>query len=119
KIDLRPEVIKKRIGFLGEPMYMGLIVGLLIGILGNLNRLFTMAAWGQIAAVAVTASAVMTIFPKVASIFAGGFSTLTDYSRKSLKGSKFEKDRDFIIAVNDALGYGEEATLTTGLLVIP
>lgn len=120
KVDLRPETIKKRIGFLGEPMYMGLIVGVLIGVLGNLNRLATMEAWGQIASVAVTASAVMTIFPRIAGIFAGGFSTLTDYSRKALTSSKQGKDgREFIIAVNDALGYGEEATLTTGLLVIP
>ena len=32
---------------------------------------------------------------------------------------RYGKDREFIIAVNDALGYGEAATLTTGLLVIP
>ena len=33
--------------------------------------------------------------------------------------TKYGKDREFIVAVNDALGYGEAATLTTGLLVIP
>ena len=44
---------------------------------------------------------------------------LTDYSRKTLKKSKYGADREFIVSVNDALGYGETATLTTGLLVIP
>lgn len=119
KINLRPEVIRKKIGFLGEPMYVGLIVGLILGLIGNYMKLDSMKAWGEIANVAVTCSAVMAIFPKIAGIFASGFTTITDYSRKTLKKSKYGKDREFIIAVNDALGYGEEATLTTGLLVIP
>lgn len=119
KINLRPETIRKKIGFLGEPMYVGLIVGLILGIVGNYMNLTTMEAWGQIANVAVTCSAVMAIFPKIAGIFASGFTTITDYSRKTLKKSKYGQNREFIISVNDALGYGEEATLTTGLLVIP
>lgn len=68
---------------------------------------------------AITCSAVMAIFPKVAGLFASGFTVLTDYSRKTLKKSKYGADREFIVSVNDALGYGETATLTTGLLVIP
>ena len=119
KINLRPETIKKKMGFLGEPMYVGLIVGVILGVVGNITTLNTMESWGQIANVAVTCSAVMAIFPKVAGLFASGFTTITDYSRKTLKKSKYGKDREFIIAVNDALGYGEAATLTTGLLVIP
>ena len=119
KINLRPETIKIKMGFLGEPMYVGLIVGVILGVVGNITTLNTMESWGQIANVAVTCSAVMAIFPKVAGLFASGFTTITDYSRKTLKKSKYGKDREFIIAVNDALGYGEAATLTTGLLVIP
>lgn len=119
KINLRPETIKKKMGFLGEPMYVGLIVGVILGVVGNITTLNTMESWGQIANVAVTCSAVMAIFPKVAGLFASGFTTITDYSRKTLKKSKYGKDREFIIAVNDALGYGEAATLTTGSLVIP
>jgi galactitol PTS system EIIC component len=119
KINIRPETIRKKIGFLGEPMYIGLIVGVIIGIVGNVTKITTMAGWGQIANVAVTCAAVMAIFPKIAGLFASAFTTITDYSRKTLKQSKYGKDREFIIAVNDALGYGEAATLTTGLLVIP
>lgn len=119
KVRIDPETIKKKIGFLGEPMYIGLMVGLLLGVVGNITQLNTMAAWGQVANVTITCSAVMAIFPKVAGLFASGFTALTDYSRKKLKKSKYGKDREFIIAVNDALGYGEAATLTTGLLVIP
>jgi PTS system galactitol-specific IIC component len=119
KIKANPVTIRKKIGFIGEPMYIGLIVGVILGIVGNFYTLKTMAAWGQITNVAVTCAAVMAIFPKIAGLFASGFTVLTDYSRKTLKNSKYGKGREFIIAVNDALGYGEAATLTTGLLVIP
>lgn len=119
KVRVDPEAIKKKIGFLGEPMYIGLIVGIILGVVGNITRLNTMAAWGQVANVTVTCAAVMAIFPKIVSLFASGFTALTDYSRKKLKKSKYGQNREFIIAVNDALGYGEAATLTTGLLVIP
>lgn len=119
KVRVDPETIKKKIGFLGEPMYIGLIVGIILGVVGNISRLGTIQAWGQVANVMVTCAAVMAIFPKIAGLFASGFTALTDYSRKKLKKSKYGKDREFIIAVNDALGYGETATLTTGLLVIP
>lgn len=119
KINLNVETIRKKIGFMGEPMYIGLIVGAILGIVGNIKDLFTMAAWGQVANVAVTCAAVMALFPRIAGLFASGFTALTEYSRKTLKNSSYGKDREFIIAVNDALGYGEAATLTTGLLVIP
>jgi len=119
KIKADPAAIRAKIGFIGEPMYIGVIVGAILGIIGNIYTLNTMAAWGQVVNVAVTCSAVMAIFPKVAGLFASGFTTLTDYSRKTLKNSRYGKNREFILAVNDALGYGETATLTTGLLVIP
>ena len=119
RVNLRPESIKKHIGFLGEPMIVGLIVGALLGIIGNVTMLGTLSAWGQIANVAVTSAAVMAIFPKIAGIFASAFTTITEYSKKAMKNSTKGTSRELIIAVNDALGYGETATLTTGLLVIP
>lgn len=119
KIKANPQDIRKKIGFMGEPMYIGLVVGLILGIVGNLTHLNSFAGWGSVANVAVTCAAVMAIFPRIAGMFAAGFGALTEYSRKTMAQTKYGKDREFIVAVNDALGYGEAATLTTGLLVIP
>lgn len=119
KIKANPQDIRKKIGFMGEPMYIGLIVGLILGVVGNFTQLNSFAGWGSIANVAVTCAAVMAIFPRIAGMFAAGFGALTEYSRKTMAKTKYGKDREFIVAVNDALGYGEAATLTTGLLVIP
>lgn len=117
KINFRPDAIQKKLGFLGDPMAIGFIVGMLVGLVGKFKHLGELEAWATIVKFAVATAATMAIFPKVGSIFAGAFTALTDASKKIVK--KSGKTREVYIAVNDALGYGESATLTTGLLSIP
>ncbi|WP_312470589.1 PTS transporter subunit IIC [Neobacillus sp.] len=119
KINLNPESIKKRLGFIGEPVTLGLILGILLGIAGNFNQLNSLQAWGQIFTVGISTAAVMAVFPKVAGIFASAFTSLTDATKKTAKGSSKKQKREWYIAVNDAVGYGEPATLITGILLIP
>ena len=87
-----------------------------IGILGSINKLGTIAGWGDILEAAIATSAVMAIFPKIASMFAQAFAPITEAARKFMGKAG---DREWYIAVNDAVGYGEPATLTSGLLLIP
>ena len=115
KINADPESFRKNLGFIGEPMSLGLFLGLFIGIVGNLTRLGTLAAWGQIFTVGIATSAVMSVFPKISSIFAGSFTAITEASKKSIKGTKGE----WYLSVNDATGYGESATLITGIMLMP
>jgi galactitol PTS system EIIC component len=115
KVQADPESFRKRLGFIGEPMSLGLFLGLFIGIVGNFTRLNTLAAWGQIFTNGIATSAVMSVFPKISSIFAGSFSAITEASKKSIKGSKGE----WYLSVNDATGYGESATLITGIMLMP
>ncbi len=65
----------------------------------------------------ITTAAVMAIFPKVAGIFAAAFTPLTEASKKTAKSGI--KSREWYLGVNDAAGYGETATLITGILLIP
>ena len=116
KIKLNPQTVQEKFGFLGEPMTLGLVLGMLIGIIGNMDRITTIMAWGEIFKVGISTSAVMAIFPKVASVFSQAFAAITEAARKMM--SK-QTDREWYIAVNDACGYGEPATLTCGLILIP
>lgn len=116
KVKLNPDSIAKKLGFLGEPMTLGFILGGVIGILGNVGQLNTMAGWGSAATAAIATAAVMTIFPKIAAFFAQAFAPITEAARVFMSKSG---DREWYIAVNDAVGYGESATLTSGLLLIP
>lgn len=116
KVKLNPKSIEKKIGFLGEPMTLGFILGAFIGILGSVNKLGTLAGWSGVLTAAIATSAVMAIFPKIASMFAQAFAPITEAARKFMGKTG---DREWYIAVNDAVGYGEPATLTSGLLLIP
>lgn len=117
KVHLNPQYLQKKLGFLGEPITLGLFLGMFLGILGNLNGLDTLAAWGVITKLGIATSAVMAIFPKIAGIFAQAFSAISQSASKSVRNGS--KGREWFLGVNDATGYGEPATLTSGILLIP
>lgn len=117
KVQWNPETIQDRLGFLGEPVSLGFILGMLLGLAGNFMRLTTLEGWGEIATVGIATAAIMAIFPKIAGIFASAFTTITDASKRTAKSGG--KDRVWYLAINDAAGYGETATLLTGMLLMP
>ena len=44
KIKINATTLQKKLGIFGEPMFIGLVVGALIGFLGNINDL-TYSSW--------------------------------------------------------------------------
>lgn len=117
KVRLNPQGLQKKLGFLGEPISLGLFLGLFLGILGNISNLVELSAWGQITEVAIATSAVMAIFPKVAGIFSQAFNPISQAASKNVRGNN--EGREWYLGVNDATGYGEPATLISGILLIP
>ena len=117
KVQWNPEKIQDKLGFLGEPTSLGFMLGLLLGFAGNFMRLDTMDGWGEIVTVGIATAAIMAIFPKIAGIFASAFTTITDASKRTAKTGG--KNRVWYLAINDAAGYGETATLLTGMLLMP
>lgn len=117
KIKLNAEELQKKFGIMGEPMFIGLVIGALIAIIGYYNSLGELATWGVVTSSAISTAAVMAVFPKVAGIFASAFTTLTDAYKK--KAAASGQGREWYLSVNDAVGYGEPNTLVTGILLIP
>src|SRR5699024_4341455 len=76
KANLTPVAFKNKFGVFGEPTTLGAILGIVIGVLGNIKDLTTIKAWGQILQFAVQLSAVMTIFPLVTNVFSKAFTPL-------------------------------------------
>jgi galactitol PTS system EIIC component len=118
KVKLNPEQLQRKLGFLGEPVSLGLILGLLIGILGNISRIGTISGWGQITITGVATAAIMAIFPKVAGIFSQAFLPISEAASKAVRGEA-TNSRKWFLGVNDAAGYGEPATLISGIILIP
>lgn len=124
RIAITPNGLKKRFGVLGEPTFLGAILGVFIGILGNLTDLFTFKAWGQILQFAIQLAAVMTIFPLVTKIFADAFVPLAneiDAHRKAqdAKEGTISNKKQWFLVVDDGVGYGETTTILSGMILIP
>ncbi|HHV82873.1 MAG TPA: PTS galactitol transporter subunit IIC [Tepidanaerobacter syntrophicus] len=118
RIKLNPDALQKQLGMFGEPTVIGFVIGAVIGLIGNITQLNKISSWGTILTVGIATAAVMAIFPKIAGIFASAFTPITDAARKSAT-TKQASTREWYLAINDAAGFGESATLTTGLLLIP
>lgn len=127
KANLTPTAFKNKFGVFGEPTTLGAILGLLIGILGNIKNLATVAAWGQIFQFSIQLSAVMTIFPLVTKVFSKAFIPLAkqiNQERKQNKNAKsgidlIQASKRWFLAVDDGVGYGEPATIISGIILIP
>jgi PTS system galactitol-specific IIC component len=121
KIKWSPQDLKRRWGFIGDPIILGVIIGALIGFLGNLDKLGTLEGWASILTIAVSLAAVMAIFPRIAAIFADAFTAPTEAFRKlaTSKSKAVTRYADTYLGINDATGYGEPATIMTGTILIP
>ena len=121
KVKLTPKVFKDRLGVFGEPTSLGIILGIIIGILGNLNNLKDIDAWGEVLKFAIQLAAVMTIFPLITDVFAKAFIPLADAIDSRQKEEMKEKThpKRWFLGIDDGVGYGEPATIISGMILIP
>lgn len=123
KVKLNPESLKKKLGIFGEPMTLGFILGLFIGILGSIKNLGSIEAWGGILNFSVALAAVMTVFPLITGVFAQAFGPLAEAVEKNKKkeneDSVVSDKKRWFIAVDDGVGFGEPATIIAGLMLVP
>ena len=123
KVKLNPESLKTKLGIFGEPMTLGFLLGMIIGILGSLKNLASLEAWGGILGFAMSLAAVMTIFPLITGVFASAFGPLEAVEKNKKKESEEEDGladkKRWFIAVDDGVGFGEPATIIAGLILVP
>lgn len=117
-IKLNPENLRQRFGFWGEPISMGLIIGFVIAAIAKLNQLGTLAAWASILQTAILTGAIMALYPAVSGLFVKGLIPISQTLNARLRNGEIKRE-NFYIAMDSAVLFGEEATLTSGLLLIP
>jgi len=110
--------LTEKFGFWGEPLAIGLMVGLLIAILGSLNKLGEAASWSGIFSVVLTVAGVMVIYPNVSGLFVKGLIPLSQAMNARIRSNKSKRDQ-FHIAMDPAIYFGESANLTAALILIP
>lgn len=118
KLDIDAEGMKKKFGLLGEPLFLGILVGIIIGAL-------SCESWKEIAdkipyilGLGIKMGAVMELIPRITSLFLEGLKPISDATR-DLINKKFKGAKGLNIGMSPALVIGHPATLVVSLLLIP
>lgn len=118
KLDIDAEGMKKKFGVLGEPLFLGVIVGCLIGIL-------SCKGWNEIGSnipmilgLGIKMGAVMELIPRITGLFIEGLRPIAD-ATKDLVSRKFKNSSGINIGMSPALVIGHPTTLVVSLLLIP
>ena len=112
-----PETIRDRFGIFGEPVSIGLVLGILIGIGGNADSLGAAESWYAILGAGITFAAVMHILPMMVGILMEGLTPLSESIRETMT-ERFE-DRDFAVGLDSAILIGHESTIAASLIIVP
>lgn len=105
-----PETIQKRFGVFGEPMMMGIVLGLVIGTLAGYE-------FGEILQVGISMGAVMMLLPRMVKILMEGLIPISEAARDFLQ--KRYGDREIYIGLDAALAVGHPSVMATALLLVP
>ncbi len=118
KLDIDAEGMKKKFGVLGEPLLLGVLVGILIGCL-------SCRSWGEmvdripyILGLGIKMGAVMELIPRITSLFIEGLKPIAE-ATKDLVSRKFKNSAGINIGMSPALVIGHPTTLVVSLLLIP
>lgn len=110
RLDIDAEGLKKKFGVLGEPLVLGVIVGVLIGYLAqsDVKGILTLG---------IIMGAVMELIPRITRLFIDGLLPISEKT-KTLVEKKFN-GRQVNIGMSPALVIGHPTTLVVSLLLIP
>ena len=118
KVNIDAEGMKKRFGLFGEPLFLGVIIGILIGCLACKDADELVANIPATLGLGIKMGAVMELIPRITGLFIEGLKPISEATRE-LIAKKFGADKDFYIGMSPALVIGHPTTLVVSLLLIP
>jgi PTS system galactitol-specific IIC component len=118
KLNIDAEGMKKKFGLLGDPLFLGILVGCGIGILACQNTSEMVDKIPNILGLGIKMGAVMELIPRITSLFIEGLKPISDATRE-LIAKKFKGAVGLNIGMSPALVIGHPATLVVSLLLIP
>lgn len=107
-----PDTIQKRFGIFGEPLMMGLILGLALGVLAG----YPLA---KILQIGVIMAGVMFLMPRMVKILMEGLIPVSESVKAYLQKRDFGKDRELTIGLDAAVAVGHPAVIATALVLVP
>lgn len=118
KLEIDAEGLKKKFGLLGEPLFLGVVVGIGIGCLSYRSWDEIVGNIPKILGLGIKMGAVMALIPRVTVFFIEGLKPISEATRE-LIAKKFKGAEGLNIGMSPALVIGDPTTLVVSLLLIP
>lgn len=118
RLNIDAEGMKRKFGLLGDPLFLGIIVGCAIGILSCPDMIALVESIPDILGLGIKMGAVMELIPRITSLFIEGLRPISEATRE-LIARKFKGNTELNIGMSPALVIGHPTTLVVSLLLIP
>ncbi len=126
RFDIDAEGMKRKFGLLGEPLFLGLVIGCGIGALRCDSWKGIVDSIPQILKLGVTVGAVMELIPRITGLFIEGLKPISQAVQEKLTNSHNPNSHNpnsptpnFSIGMSPALVIGHPTTLVVSILLIP
>ncbi len=117
KIKWDPNTIKRKFGFFGENLFVGFVVGLLIGIMAYVRFPLRLEAIGAALTLGFTTSFFLHLVPRAVELIIGGLGPLSEAIRKFV--TKKMPGKEFYVGLDVAVCVGASENGAVGVLAAP
>jgi len=111
KLDANPEKMKQKLGLLGEPMFIGFLLGVILGVAGGYP-------FKKVAELAVSFAGVIYILPLMCGILGSALIPISNGMKEFIR-RRFPDMGQTYIGLDVAVLFGIPAVMVTALLLIP
>ena len=118
KLNIDAEGMKRKFGIMGEPLFLGVVVGCGIGALACKDGKELVDGIPSILGLGIKMGAVMELIPRITALFIEGLRPISDATRE-LIARKFKSNVGLNIGMSPAMVFGHPTTLVVSLLLIP
>ncbi len=118
RLDIDAEGLKRRFGILGEPLFLGVVIGCGIGALGCDSWRAVADSVPSILKLGVTVGAVMELIPRITALFIEGLKPICEQTRSFVE-RRFAGLKGLSIGMSPALVIGHPTTLVVSILLMP
>jgi PTS system galactitol-specific IIC component len=117
EVQADPDAIRRRLGVAGEPVILGLLIGLVLGILGFYNAGDVQTVVVKVLRTAMNLAAVMLLLPRMVQILMEGLIPVSEAAREFMR--RRAGGREIYIGLDSAILIGHPAAISSALVLVP
>ncbi|SCY22091.1 PTS galactitol transporter subunit IIC [Microvirga guangxiensis] len=116
-IQLDTDTVQKRLGVFGEPIVLGLIIGLILGFAAYYNAGDAGTVISQSLKTGINLAAVMLLLPRMVKILMEGLIPVSEAAREFVQ--KRAGNREINVGLDSAILIGHPAAIASSLVLVP